>query len=197
MRFLGLEAIGATDSYTFEGSANTPVLITLNRTEGDLGYAYELLGPRGDSLLAKGNYQGVVEIAFTPQESGVYTLVMRGMYRYGEYTVYLEWIDEIPPGEPIELSYNTLHTDRLAVGATDMYTFEGSAGTPVNITISRIDGDMRYIYQILDANGNLLQADGTFSGNAEISFTPERDGIYTLLVEGTNEYGTSTLSISN
>jgi hypothetical protein len=41
-------AEGATNRHTFLGNENTPLLITISRTDGDLLYDYEILGPRGD-----------------------------------------------------------------------------------------------------------------------------------------------------
>ncbi|MBE7472266.1 MAG: Ig-like domain-containing protein [Anaerolineales bacterium] len=197
----GSLAVGAYDEYKFSGSANTPILFTLQRTGGSLGYWIKVLDPNRLEMIKYGPYgDGIKPIPFTPKEDGEYIFQVIGTAYYGSYVVSLGLISG-PASERNQVKPLTVDESQkgsLAVGAYDEYKFSGSANTPILFTLQRTEGELGYWIQIFDAGGAELSKEGTFyKGTNEVSFTPSENGEYVIRVNGYSSFGKYLLNLKN
>lgn len=185
------------NDYSFQGNENTPLLFTIQRSQGDLGYWYQVFDSNGFQLAQNGTYySGVTQIPFTPQEDGNYVFRILGTRAFGEYTLVMTYLGGEPESRNIitPAEIDTGNSGSLAVGAFDDYSFSGSANTPLLFSVQRVDGNLGYWYEFFDSRGTSLAENGTYySGIATIPFTPQEDDDYIFRIIGTRDFGSYNL----
>ncbi len=179
--------------YTFAGSAGDIVTITLESDDFDTYLV--LLDEDGNELAANDDSGGTLnsQIAdFELRADGTYTIVVtsfpnraRDEAITGAYTLTLEGAG----GGPVVVEGETLAYGQSVDGEVEddpdgaVYTFEGSAGDVVTITLESPDFDTFVI--LLDANGDEIAADDDSAGNLNSrieAFELPEDGTYSIVV---------------
>ncbi len=198
----GQVAQGAYDDYAFAAQANRPVLVTSERTDGDLCYAVEIANADGEYMRGLINAcGGKEEASYTPEKDGKLYLRVRGTSRYGSYAVGMNWVDQGAGagagGPEMTIAPGGSVSGQVAQGAYDDYAFAAQANRPVLVTSERTDGDLCYAVEIANADGEYMRGlINACGGKEEASYTPEKDGKLYLRVRGTSRYGSYTAGMS-
>ncbi|NJN94738.1 MAG: hypothetical protein HC875_11900, partial [Anaerolineales bacterium] len=198
----GALAIGSYDDYQFAGFENTPMLFTIEVSEGYLSYQVIILDATANEVTKPTEYHpGAVSshrkiaIPFTPQADGEYTLRLQGTEYTASYRLRMDFIsgdkNTRQPVREIE-EVAKYYEGTLAIGSFDEYKFAGIANTSVLLTIEVPEGYLSYQVTILDATTNEVTKPAEYHPGAvsshrkiAIPFTPEADGEYTLRLTGT------------
>ena len=192
-------AEGATKDYTFTGAKNTPLIITTQVTEGSLYFRYDIFDPSGLSVFSTGTLVGnTAQIPFTPQTDGTYTIRLQGQSGFGTCLIKIDYVSGPPESrnQTIPLVLNQGTTGKLAAGSVDTYSLEGAKNTPLIITTQVTEGSLYFRYDIFDPSGLSVFSTGTLVGNtAQIPFTPQTDGTYTIRLQGQSGFGTYLIVI--
>lgn len=193
----GMLAIGAWDDFTFEGSANTPLLLKLQRSTGELGYSLELFDEDGKRIAQHGTFwDGMQRVPFTPWRDGTFTARVYGTHNYGGYTFALDLIAGEDRGVAQALSTDLGGRGNLAAGASDDYIFTGHRNTPILFTLQRSSGELGYRFEIYDPQSRRIAQHGRFyDGIQRVPFTPPEDGEYRLRTIGDRSFGSYVLSM--
>jgi len=135
-----IDASGETDFYTFTGSAGDVVFTTLTEGAGfNSGGQTPRLRVYAPSGVQVGSHQDANSVRQdTLQESGTYVVRVQAntLIHTGTYHIGLEGLSPLSPGAP-PLSLGDLITATIdASGETDFYTFTGSAGDVVFLTLT-------------------------------------------------------------
>lgn len=185
---------GKADLYTFNGTAGQRVTISLNSANFD-AYLF-LVGPGGNVLRedddSGGNRNSRIS-DFTLPSSGVYTVEATAYYSYGRGSYSISVATSSGSGgcasSPIaanasvggSLSDGDCNSTRRADRKADLYTFSGSAGQRVTITMSSSSFDTYLI--LARTGGESLREDDDGGGgtNSRIAdFTLPSTGSYTI-----------------
>lgn len=195
----GMLAVGAWDDYTFEGSANTPLLLKLQRSTGELTYVVELFDLDGNRLARYGTFRdGMQYIPFTPQQDGTFTARVYGTRNYGGYTIAQDLIAGEDRGETRTLTPDLAGKGNLAAGASDDYTFTGHRNSSILFTLQRSSGELVYWFEIFDSQNRRLAQHGRFyDGIQQVPFTPPEDGEYRLRMLGDRSFGSYVLNMEH
>ncbi|HEX9730672.1 MAG TPA: hypothetical protein VGG06_01655 [Thermoanaerobaculia bacterium] len=190
----GMLAVGAFDDFSFNGSANTPLLLQIQRSSGELGYEVELLDDQGTSLARYGRFWDRLEsVPFTPPGSGRYLARLRGSRNFGSYTLAMKLVAEDQEVKPLQMGLG--EEASLALGAFVEYSLDGHYNTPVLLTLQRKSGELGYSLEIYDSQDRKLTSHGRFwDGTHKVPFTPQADGVYRLRFNAEANYGSFVLS---
>ena len=78
----------AFDEYSYNGSANTPIIIRTQRSSGSLTYTVKIFDSTGTLVLNKGSFgSGLIETPFTPTTNSNYIIRIEGTGRFGDYVL--------------------------------------------------------------------------------------------------------------
>ena len=136
--------------------------------------------------------------------SGTYTVLVGDGFNgtlVGPYGLYVQRLDG--PGNANGLSFGAVHSSRIDQAAEmDTYTFEGSVGDRVLVSIGRVSGDLHAEIRLYDPAGSLINTtEDAFYAEATTSLIA--NGTYTLLVgdgfwgRGTGEYNLYLQRLNN
>lgn len=180
------------------GSIDTYLLIT--GPDGEVAGENDDTGQDTDSRLVRGLTQdGVYTIwagSFSGEETGSFTLSLsRGERSY----LVPDEATSLSFGESVEgVLRNDAPTDPLFGDPGVPYTFEGSEGASVTVTMASNEVDAFLL--ITDENGREVAQndDGGQGTNSQLTTTLPRDGTYVIWAESLfgNESGSFTLSLS-
>ncbi len=198
-RATGQLRAGTVVGYTFTGHANTPILFTTQRTDGELSYRMLLYDPKDFLIGDHGRFHGnTYRIPFTPPADGEYQLHLKGDARGGSFAVSMAYLSG-PPEKRNQIAPLTLEASEkgmLAVGAFDDFTFPGSANTPLLLKFQRASGELGYSVELFDDRDTSLVKRGKYwDGLRNFPFTPPADGIYRARIQGTDNFGSYTLAM--
>jgi hypothetical protein len=184
--------IGASDladAWTFDGSANDVVSITVKpESRSSLAPEVMLIAPDG-SLLTQAD-AGVAAAAridaYRLPFGGQYTVVVTRVFGVeghteGRYALDLRQIAADP--DAVQLTaYGRFERSGLdAANPGDRWAFVGSQGDTVHLHVEATSGDLDPVLRLYDSNGRLLaSADDGQSLNAELSAPLPADGTYSV-----------------
>ena len=186
-------AAGASDAYRFSGYRNTPVLITLQRTRGELGYLLEIYDSQNRRLSQHGRFWGGVNaVPFTPQLDDDYRLQVVADRNFGGYGLSMNRVSgsasernqvrTLLPGGSLD--------GRLAIGAFDDYLISGQAGQKLVLTTQHLNGSLGYWVRIFGSADEKLAEHGRFfKGTNPMEFVPPEDGDYRVRVSADRGFG--------
>jgi len=169
-----ISTVGDLDNITFEGIATETVVVATQKLAGEGIPVFRILAPDG-ALLA--DWFNLSRVTLT--QTGTHTILMaeNAGDQLVDYTVTLERIAPTSPtaqpigfGQPV-----TERVDPLA--DLDPFSFTGTAGDSVTVTVSTVTGDGSPVFQIFAPDGFLL-ADWTSSTQVTLTQT----GAHTILV---------------
>ena len=189
--YKGKLAKGATLEHQFEAAANSPILFATTGTS----LRYQLQIFKGKKELYKTNTyanRSATDV-FTPQNDGTYTFRLTGFQGYGDYSLFME---QFTTATKLTSKANVIAPDdtvegRLAKDATAVYRFEGLANNPVLFTTTGTS--LRYEFQIFKGKKELYKTYTYANRSATNSFTPQKNGTYTIRLTGFQGYGDFTL----
>ncbi|MEO8607614.1 MAG: PPC domain-containing protein [Chloroflexota bacterium] len=195
--------------YTFTGSAGQSVTITLSSSDFDSYLS--LKNSSGEEIAydddSAGNLNAKIQ-DFTLPDDGTYTIQATsfGSFVTGSFTLALEGgagAQPTPEATTIAsnggaINLNAQVSGELAQdGSNASYTFEGSAGQVVTITLESNDFDAYLALQGPDGTEIASDDDGAGSLNARIAdFSLPDDGTYTVVVTGANNFSTGKFTLS-
>lgn len=190
-------ALGAHDEYKLTGSANVPVLITIDTPDSDLHFQLAIIDALGKQLELRGSGAGKLIWPFTPPEDAEYTLRVVGTGNFGSYNIRVEYVDNESQRdrEIAEIQTNSVLSDKLALNASDEYVWIGTANQPVLITVDTPESDLHFRLVILNTLGEQLVSRGSGAGELSWTFTPPANGAYTLKVIGAGNFGSYNIRI--
>ncbi|MBN1179963.1 MAG: pre-peptidase C-terminal domain-containing protein, partial [Anaerolineae bacterium] len=186
--------------WTFYGNAGDTLNISLEETDGTMDTYVQLFGPNGDYLAVDDdtgdNYNALIQLFRLP-ESGTYTVVTRGFaYQSGSYALTVSWAAAAEEGGPI--AYGEAVTAVLADGDVHYWTFDGTSGDRVTISMEQIDGMDTYLELYGPDSAQLTTDDDSGDGlNSLIqNFQLPASGTYTIVARGySNQAGSYALSL--
>ena len=177
--------------HQFKGTANSPLLITNEKTSGGFSYYLEILKGKKVVYGAGHGSSKKTEHIFTPKKDGTYIIKLSGKGYHGEYNLIMEQIttnaeltgkaNVIAVGETIE--------GKLANGAIAEYRFIGTANSPLLITNEKTSGGFSYYLEILKGKKVVYGAGHGSSKKTEHIFTPKKDGTYIIKLSGKGYHG--------
>ena len=193
---------GYEDRWTFEGSSGDVVTIAMRETDGMDPYL-ELQGPDGSFLIedddsGSGEYDARINRFRLPSD-GTYTIVAQGLqHEGGSYRLSLSCHEPGDGGGSIGCGETV--DGQVDTGGEDLWTFEGSSGDVVTISMSETDGMDTYL-EVQGPDGRfLIEDDDSGSGAYDARITRFRlpgDGTYTIVAHGFRHQGGSySLSLS-
>ena len=193
-------AVGAYDDYGFQGHANTPLLLTLQRSSGSLYYNLEIFDGQDRRLAEHGQYSsGIQQIPFTPKADGQYRLRAFGSRHFGRYVVSIKQLSG-PPEERNRvrpLDPGGSYTGTIGAQAYDEYGIQSSAGSALTLTLQRHSGPLRYWVEIFDAEGNELGEHGWFSsGIQRIDLAPPTESTLRVRVTANESFGRYVIGLN-
>jgi len=190
-------------AYAFDGTANQEVTITLISEDFD-SYLL-LLDENGSQVAEDDDSAGRLDsqIIYTLEADGTYTIIATSLrevrsegseFAPGDFTLSLSADGSAPDNTQPDSNTTTQPPNAdgtIALGdtvegtldgASTGFTFDGSAGQTITITATSTDFDT-YL-QLVNAGGDILAEDDDSAGrlNAQVVYTIEEDGAYTILV---------------
>ena len=196
----GYLAAGASDSYRFSGHHNTPVLITLQRTRGELGYSLEIYDSQNRRLSRHGRFWGGVNVVpFTPQLDDEYRLKLVADRNFGGYGLSMKLVSgpaaernqvsALLPGGSLEGS--------LAIGAFDDYLISGKGGQKLMLTTQHLSNSLGYWVRIFNVADEKLAEHGRFySGTNPMEFVPPENGDYRVRISADRGFGPYVVTLN-
>ncbi len=210
------------DRYTFNGTAGQQIAVTMTATSGNIDPYLYILTP-GVDLLADDNNGGGGTAARLPQSTGFGRLPVTGTYtivantlnpgQTGGYTITLT--RATTDCTSVALTSGTTANGALASGDCrlledgsfiDAYTFSGTAGGQVSITMTSTSAGFVPVLFLLSPTGASLAIDVNADGDniaripgGTATFTLPTAGTYTVLANSFSpgQTGNYTLRITN
>lgn len=197
------------DNWTFNGMEGDVITIDMIGLSMDDTYL-DLYGP-DNSLLSSDDDGGAGYFAridrFELPGDGIYTVVARGFGGIaGTYELYLalgESLvgDDSNAGNPVsegEIEWGAIVEGTVESADGDLWTFSGTAGTPVRIELNGASLQDTYL-ELYDPDGVLVASDDDSGpGNSSLieAYILESDGVYSIIVRGYGgQTGTYALSL--
>lgn len=191
----GTIALGGLDSYTFPATAGEPIHMRIaDATANSFVPYWYIYSPTG-VLVDRGGGAHWYGANFTAGETGIYTVVVANDHQYadtsyvGQYA--LNFVRVPGANEGGAVFGNSVVTDQIDIGDIDSYTFQGTAGAVVTVTVTDLDSNafspQVWLYK---PTGQQL---GYVSANdvATMSRTLDADGTYTVVIVNSHQYATS------
>jgi hypothetical protein len=198
---IGPEAVDQ-DQFEFHGTVGDAITITVLSTTNGLDPALELRDPEG-TVIKTGGCSGntccsLVQCSFSVSAEGAEALPLTGTYTlkvfdsgFNESGGYILQLERIPPvTPPPTIAYNSSISDQLNPGTDkDFFTFEGEAGTDVQITVLSTTNGLDPALELRDPEGTVIKTGGC-SGNTccslvQCSFSVSVEGAEALPLTGT------------
>jgi len=185
--------------YILEGHANTPLLISLERTSGDLCYYVAIWDAYDEVIEDWGRFcDGQQRFSFTPPRTETLTLAVIQNRAGGDYSLIVDWLD-VPPDErnqDNEIEPGAQISGNLGRWAWDEWIIEGFENTPLLWQVERTSGDLCYYVNIYDSFEERLGSWGRYCGDLQkFSFTPPRTETLTVQVYADRSYGSYSLAV--
>jgi hypothetical protein len=90
----GMLAENATKTYVFIGTANIPLLFTLNQPHRNFWSRFDILDSQGNPLVRNNSFSNPsTDYAFTPPKDDAYVLRITGHMGYGDYVLVVNPLD--------------------------------------------------------------------------------------------------------
>jgi hypothetical protein len=180
-------AENSPQDFIFTGQAGSPVTIDVEPLSDELDLVVEIFDVNLDSLMRVDDaFTGEAEqVIFTPPADGVYFVRVEDFFgTAGDFEITVA-----AGGVEVSTDLARLESGLLVQGRLDgdpiQYLFTGIAGLPSTIFLNP-EEDLDATLTVLGTDGAVLveEVDDGFSGEAEaITFTPETDGDYVLVVD--------------
>ena len=196
-------AAGETDLYTFDGTANDDILVTLVDTGGELtlgGVAANALLYAPSGVEVGANFNANSQQSFTLPETGTYVIriVANTLVHTGTYSVGLERLKPAAAVDGILTPGSLVAASIGAAGETDLYTFDGTANDEILVTLVDTGGELTL--GGVAANALLYAPSGVevganFNANSQQSFTLPETGTYVIRIVANTLVHTGTYSV--
>ena len=195
---------GQIDTWTFAGTANTPVAISMGELSGTANFAPKLVlkAPNGSTVQTKTG-PTVAQVNAILTATGTYTVQASSNLNQGTgtYVIILQKAGPFvtPSGDDGgHLNTNGTNTPgTITIGDLDRFTFNAVAGSPLVVTMSKVSGTPDFTPWI-----RLVSPAGTIIGQASnpttavVSVSAPTTGLYTIAL-GTNDTGNDATGTYN
>jgi len=180
-------------TWEFSGNANDVVSLVVTPTDDDLDAVVDVLDADGYSIIG-----GEVDEAFDAEEisnivlpaDGTYSVVIRGFAGTGGgYELIFNGADSgagVPAGEGGgSISYGEFASGEVTAAGGNVWTFNGSQGDFVDVTVVPYDG-LDVVIDLVDSDGNSMLFDGAVDESFDTEFVRvvpiPADGQYAVVV---------------
>jgi hypothetical protein len=196
-----------SETYTFTASAGDRVYVRLGASSGSLWPHITVYNPDGTYLCGAVNVlsRTSVSVQCNLASTGTYTILADDYNGTGsgDYYIYLQRLNN--PGSPLAIAFGeTLPGSIMTPAQNDTYTFAGSAGDKVLVSMSRASGSVWPYIGVYQPDGTSLCGayNGFNSTRVEIICTLSSTGNFTILVNdydgtGTGDYYLYTQRLNN
>jgi hypothetical protein len=183
-----------SDAWTFQGTLGESVTISMAALDGSLDTLLELIDPSGQPVASDddgGDGTNSLIVDFVLQSTGTYTILAQrfggiGGITSGSYALGLQQGEASPQAggmvAPGQMVSGTINDSNPA----DRWTFEGSFGDVITISMETTDGGLDSFLQLVDPTGNIALADDDSGNgfNALIDrYTLQSTGTYTIFAQ--------------
>ena len=157
------------DRWTFDGQADQTVGMNLTTDSGDLDGYIQLIGPNGSIIAEDDNSGGGLnpQIFTTLPDDGQYLIEATALAGAGDYSLEIfENVEDIFGDDVLgQLAPGVPTAGSLAVGATDIWTFEGSVGHTVAVAMIADNSELDPYLTLLAPDGSILMEDDDSFGD--------------------------------
>ncbi len=187
--------------HEFLWEGNSPILISARgKKKNNVAYRLRVLDGSGSELYKDtidGRYDS--QRAFTPPESGVYTIQLTGVTRFGDFDINVDQyaLDSELRGMGNIVEAGDILSGKIAPNAIAEYKYSGQANSPILISAQgKKKNNVAYRLRVLDGSGSELYKD-TIDGryDSQRAFTPPESGVYTIQLTGVTRFGEYNLKV--
>ncbi len=193
--------LGQVMENAFSWERNSPILISAQgKKNNNVAYQLRVLDASGSKLYQEpidGRYD--TKRAFTPPESGIYTIQLTGVTSFGEFDIKVDQytLDADLRGMGNIVEAGDLLSGKIAPNAIAEYKYSGQANSPILISAQgKKNNNVAYRLRVLDASGSKLYQepiDGRY--DTKRAFTPPESGIYKIQLIGVTNFGEYNLKV--
>jgi lysophospholipase L1-like esterase len=184
--------LGDLDTFTFSGSANEQVVLSVANTapaENNLVPIIRVYGPGGANLVNSSAYGGVNKIFLNLTANGTYTVMVedssvnRQANHVGSYDLYFV---QKGANEHGALVNGGKYSGDVELGDLDTFSFTGSANEEVLLSVAdtaSADNFLLPIMRVYGPNGAHVVNSSSYSSVNKINLKLPSSGTYTVMVE--------------